>query len=301
MTEGPARLRRPLVAAARHPAAWAFAVAWLGAAAVLAASGLLLLVPQQLGITLTALALSWLTVALTSPPPPPASTRTWRLGLQVVVLAVIAALTGATGAYVGGVAREVLGRLPGWSGLVRYLTLPPHFLHLPIPVPYVLLNPVTDVLLPLVVLLVLGARPGELGLGPGHRAGRVLAIWAALPLIAIGIALGLGAGSPGLAAMVFLRNLFQNGFSEEFLWRGAIQTRLSRLTSPAWGLVLAALTFGLWHIGADAAEVRGRLLDAACAGIVSQAGIGLGLGVVLQRTRNLVAGTVAHMLIDTIG
>jgi membrane protease YdiL (CAAX protease family) len=295
------RLRRPLTATACHPAAWAFAGVWLGSAAVLVASGLVLLVLQQLGITLTALALSWLTAALTSPSPPPPSTRSWRLGMQVGALAVIAALTGVTGAYLGGVGREILGRLPGWSGLVRSLTLPPHFLRLPIPVPYVVLNPVTDVVLPLVVLLALGARPGELGLGRGHRVGRVLAIWAVLPLIAIGIALGLGAGSPALAAMVFLRNLFQNGFSEEFLWRGAIQTRLSRLTTPAWGLVLAALAFGLWHTGADASEVQGRVLDAACAGIVSQAGIGIGLGVVLQRTRNLMAGTVAHMLIDTIG
>lgn len=36
---------------------------------------------------------------------------------------------------------------------------------------------------------------------------------------------------------------------EEFLFRGALQTRLRWLRGPGWALVIQALVFGAWHLG----------------------------------------------------
>ena len=63
--------------------------------------------------------------------------------------------------------------------------------------------------------------------------------------------------------------------------------------------MLSALTFGVWHVGANARfETGGDLLSAACAGIAGQAPYGIAFGVIFQRSRNLLAGSVLHMLID---
>lgn len=108
-----------------------------------------------------------------------------------------------------------------------------------------------------------------------------------------------GQAQPLKLIAVFIRNAFQNGPVEEFLFRGALQSRLSLLFGSGWGLVLSSLAFGVWHIGANARlETGGDLLNAACAGVASQAPFGLAFGLIFQRTQNLLAGSVLHMLID---
>ena len=75
-------------------------------------------------------------------------------------------------------------------------------------------------------------------------------------------------------------------------------TRLALLWGGGWGVALSALAFGLWHLGADAHETGGDLLNAACAGVTGQAPFGIAFGVIFQRTRSLVAGSVVHMVFD---
>jgi membrane protease YdiL (CAAX protease family) len=94
----------------------------------------------------------------------------------------------------------------------------------------------------------------------------------------------------------------QNGFFEEFLFRGALQTRLRKLTTPAWALVLQALIFGLWHLGAGYSATGGSdLLTAAASTIVAQASLGLAFGIIFERTRNLFASSAFHIVINSIG
>lgn len=298
--EAPASsLWRPVASALRAPATWTFAAAWVATAAVLAVLGDLMVVLQSLPQTLIVVLLSWVTVLMTSEARAPDAALgrpRWQPACQLAGLLVIALLTGVIG-MVGN--HALPGALAGiGSRTMQTFRLGPHILG--VPAPLIVLNPVTDVVIPLVVLLLLGARPRDLGLGPGHRVWRVMALWCVLPLVAVLVLIGLGMTTPMSRATAFVRNFFENGFSEEFLWRGAILTRLSRLVSPAWALVLSALGFGLWHVGADASVVHGNLLASACAGIVSQGPFGLGIGVVFQRTRNLAAGTVVHMLYDTL-
>jgi membrane protease YdiL (CAAX protease family) len=46
-------------------------------------------------------------------------------------------------------------------------------------------------------------------------------------------------------------NLLQNGFSEEFLFRGALLTRLRLIMAPSSAIVVSSVAFGLSHIALD--------------------------------------------------
>ena len=96
-------------------------------------------------------------------------------------------------------------------------------------------------------------------------------------------------------------NSLQNGFFEEFLFRGALHTRLSRLLPAPGALVLQALLFGLWHLGANIRMMDGDLLAGAAVCIVSQTIGGLAYGLVFTRTRNLIAPSVAHVMMNAFG
>ena len=113
-------------------------------------------------------------------------------------------------------------------------------------------NPVQYFVIPLILLLLLGARFRELGFAPGHAAWRVSALWAALPLAVWLVLLATGQLAPAVLLRRLLGNALQNGFFEEFLFRGALMTRLARRFSAAWTLVrpgvdLRPLAPGLQH------------------------------------------------------
>jgi membrane protease YdiL (CAAX protease family) len=301
-----ARANRPRVLAldivagvARSPAAWLFAAAWLGSALVLVVSGLGFPFFSLLSGS-GYLLLSLLTVALTraAPAPPAAPAERPRLWLQVGLLLPFVALTAWGGlAFHRVVAPDAaiplwsplvaaLQRLGGaWFGNDRYVA-----------------NPVTYLALPLAVLLLADARPPALGFGRGHRVGRVLLLWCALPLIYLAYALLSGRLAPGRLLMRFVSNFMQNGLFEEFLFRGALQTRLRRLWTPGWALVAQALVFGAWHLGLGYTNTgHAGLLPALASTVVNQAVIGLALGVLFERTRNLLAPSVAHIIANSLG
>lgn len=146
--------------------------------------------------------------------------------------------------------------------------------------------------LPLVLLLLLGTGWRELGFGRGHYSLRMTVIWsfeaigALLVVLLLGQMTGLALGSHAL----------QNGFMEEFLFRGALQTRLVRLLDPAWGLVLSALVFGLWHIGLSVTMTNGDLVAGTTRSILLHGSSGLFVGYIFSRTRNLLAPSLVHIL-----
>jgi len=96
-------------------------------------------------------------------------------------------------------------------------------------------------------------------------------------------------------------NALQNGFFEEFLFRGALQTRLNKFVQPGWALAIQALAFGVWHFNANAGIAPGDPFAALAVCIVSQAVSGLAYGIVFLRTRNLVAPSVAHVVMNAVG
>ena len=113
-------------------------------------------------------------------------------------------------------------------------------------------------------------------------------------------ALATGAAGVGRIATAVASNAVLNGFSEEFLWRGVIQTRIGRLWTPEWGLVLASLGFGWWHIDSIHDWAGNDLLLAASLNVTVQATMGLALGVIFDRTRNLLAPSVVHAVVNSV-
>ena len=250
-------------------------------------------------VLLPLLLFSCLTAVITDDPPEPTRAKTSkpRLLVQLLVVLAIVALFGLAAMSFYGVGPRALGSIPVWSGLFNWLLGLGRALH--VGAPAAISNPVLEFALPLALLLALGARWRDLGIASGHRVGRVLVLWSAPLLVNLGVLIVTGQAQPLRLIGVFIRNGFQNGPAEEFLFRGALLTRLSLLFGGGWGLALSAFVFGVFHVGVNARlETGGDVLAAACAGIAGQMPYGIALGVIFQRTRNLLAGSVTHMLID---
>lgn len=304
ITNSPARNMRGhtthiIAHVSRSPATWLFAAAWLGSALILVVSGHGFPFFSLLTGSVYLL-FSLLTVAITAPAPdaPAAPAERPRLWLQIGLILLFIVLTAWNGlGFHQIVAPDV--SIPLWSPFVDWLQqLGDQWFGNS---NYVA-NPVTYVALPLLVLLLAGARLPALGFASGHRVGHVLLLWCAIPLIYFAYALLSGQIALGRLIARFISNFMQNGFFEEFLFRGALQTRLRRLWSPEWALVVQALLFGAWHLGLGYTNTdHTGLLPALASTIVNQAVIGLAFGVLFERTRNLLAPSVVHILANSVG
>ncbi len=292
-------LGHAVIAVRASRAAWLFAAAWLVSALVLVASGQGF---PLFGLLLGAayLLLSLVTVALTQSRQvaPASSADRPRLWLQTGLILLFVVLTGWNGLVFHDVVSPDAG-LPLWSPLVDALHRAggqwfgnDNYLS----------TPATYLVIPLVVLVVAGARVRGLGFGPGHRIGRNLLLWAAIPVGSFAVALATGQVTVARLAGRLVSNFMQNGFFEEFLFRGALQTRLRPLWGPGWALVVQALVFGAWHLGLGYANTgNAGFLPALASTIVNQAVIGLAFGVIFERTRNLLVPSVAHVLVNSMG
>lgn len=284
---------------ARSPAAWTFALAWVGAALIHIITGFgFPFLSLLTGIA--CLLLSLFTVVLTRPvagaTAPPVNHRPLWLQLGLILLFVM---------------------LTAWNGLVFHRVVPPTA-SLPVWSPLVialerlgdawfgnsnyLANPVTYLALPLLALLLVGVRWPELGLGRGQRVGLVSLLWCAIPLLYLVWALLVGQLSIGRLIGRLISNFMQNGFFEEFLFRGALQTRLRGLWGSGWALVAQALLFGAWHLGLGYSSTdQAGLLPALASVILNQAMLGLAFGVIFERTGNLLAPSAVHLLGNSLG
>jgi membrane protease YdiL (CAAX protease family) len=163
-------------------------------------------------------------------------------------------------------------------------------------------NPAQHFLLPLPLLLLLGARIRGLGFCRGHRTWSVVALWCCVPVGVLVYLLGFGRLSCGVLLYRLLSHLLINGFGEEFLIRGALQTRLRTLLNPSWAIVIQALTFGIWHFAANFGSqgiTDSAAVLALC--IVRSATFGLAFGIIFQRTRNLLTCSIIHVVTNSLG
>lgn len=289
-----------VTSALRHPASVAFGMLWFLAALTLVLRGqgqLLLQTAISLGLLfcVALLLLLWL-----SPDPPEADSTTTqprsRIWLQVAVLMVFILLTGWSGMKFHHL---TTGSIPLWSPLESALETAGGRLF---GADNWVRNPVLYMVLPGLILLFMGARPSELGLRKGYRSWFVVLPWAIVVLVWAVVA-GV-TGQVRLALRIPMRlfdNFMQNGFMEEFLFRGALMTRLAPLAGQNWSLVLSSLLFGVWHLGADTAMLQGDYIAGFAFAIVSQATLGLLFGIMAVRTRSLIAPTAAHIIVNTLG
>lgn len=275
-------------------AAWAYALIWVLSAIVLTLRrgefpfGVLLPVA-------VVLAISMVTIALTDPPsnpgPPPSGGDSARSTIQVAIVLAVIVWAGWRGLVFHGVIPlstvPTFLALPTWDlGTVLFGEGREHWLD----------SMLIYTAIPLLLLLLAGARPRELGLRWGDGTGRVLA-GVAVPLLAF----GLFTANPAVLGQRLISNAFQNGPFEEFLFRGALQTRLRSFISADSALVVQALLFGVWHIGLGLTMTGGDVLAAVAYTIVFQSLLGIGLGVVFARTWSLIAPSILHVLMNSVG
>jgi membrane protease YdiL (CAAX protease family) len=246
-------------------------------------------------------AMMWVTARVTRPGPAPVERRApaptdssgRRAWAQLAVVLVVVLLTSFAP-----------GSVPGWSALVGWFhrlgdaTLPAFWFGGP---GNAVANPFQYFVAPLALLLLLGARLPQLGLGRGHRVRPATQAWLAVPVVVLGGMIAVGAVSGQLIARRVIANAFQNGFFEEFLFRGALQTRLQRFLSVPAALGVQALGFGLWHLRANTAAMGGDVAAGLALCVVSQAVAGLAFGYLFLRTHNLVVPSIAHVAMNVLG
>jgi len=148
-------------------------------------------------------------------------------------------------------------------------------------------------------LLLLGTRWREIGFGRGYRSWTVIVLFS-IPLLVL-IVLKLVSGEKGLLFLLFLfiQNNLRNGFFEEFLFRGPLLSRQNLPKSRFWGVVIATLIFGFFHVPTYRAGFRGDLLAGIAFSLVNPVLIGLCFAIIVLRTRNLFASSVIHTLLNT--
>ncbi len=306
MSEAPGET--PSRSRAGRNAFFVLAAAWLAAIAVLAAAGRPVEEPVAIllifGLALPGVALL-VCRGLPKLPTPPRVARDGVLiaGLLLLVAAFLAFKAPLFAALFGQV------RDPRWSSVVNAL-----------------LKLLVFVAVPLSAYAVGGRlSPQRLGLTwpPGGPRGRSLLAFLAIggALTAIQLAIGRGArplldGSlahrhwvAGLL-LCFLWMSVEAGVVEETFFRLILQSRLAAVTrSPAAGLFLSALLFGLahapglWLRGAGAIEGLGTAPSLPVAAAYSLATMGLAgivFGVLWMRTRNWLLIVALHGLGDAL-
>ena len=95
-------------------------------------------------------------------------------------------------------------------------------------------------------------------------------------------------------------NVFSNGFSEEFLFRGALMSRLTRVISTPWALFAQAAIFGAWHFGANMRGLHGELTLVFPAMIVNQMLFGYAMGFLTLRSGSILIPSAFHALYDAL-
>ncbi|MEA2005196.1 MAG: CPBP family intramembrane glutamic endopeptidase [Acidobacteriota bacterium] len=98
----------------------------------------------------------------------------------------------------------------------------------------------------------------------------------------------------------FIYFFLMSGFSEEFLFRAFIQTRVSYLLkSSVSGVLITSLIFGLVHIQGIMQWYPGTTIaEAFCRAFFLQTFIGIMFGVLWERTRNLIPCVFVHSGVD---
>jgi membrane protease YdiL (CAAX protease family) len=109
-----------------------------------------------------------------------------------------------------------------------------------------------------------------------------------------------------LFPLAFLLLVFTAGFTEEYFFRGIVQTRLGIvLRRKLWAILLTSVLFGVYHLPyaylhpqwPSHGDIGAALESSMGQGIIA----GLILGAVYERSGgNLIASIIVHALIDTL-
>ncbi|MBD8874581.1 CPBP family intramembrane glutamic endopeptidase [Rhodanobacter sp. DHB23] len=152
-----------------------------------------------------------------------------------------------------------------------------------------------------VALMLLGVPWRAMGLGPFNPGSRRIPLtWLAVPVAGLCFAL-VARSAPPLGVFRNLGgNMLQNGFSEEFLFRGAMLGRFRTLMSNNVALLAQAMLFGLWHLSNDYAMARGDIALTLASALCNHAVMGYAMGFLTLRTGNIAGASLFHGILDTV-
>jgi membrane protease YdiL (CAAX protease family) len=237
-----------------------------------------------------------LTALFANLPRPEAGKGRW-IGLQLVAVAGVILVTTYNGMILNH-APSVL--VPTYNRMYfRLLSGLSH--HMPMDIAVGMLNTGYAVIPVALILILLKVPVRALGLGSFRRG--VLAttgLWLIAPIVTFVVLLLTGRLRILFLFRVLLSNLLQNGFCEEFLYRGVLLSRLRALLPGGWALVLQALVFGACHYGLDVTTYHGNRLDAAAEMIVNQALFGYAMGFLVLRLGNIAVPVAFHSMWDAL-
>lgn len=105
--------------------------------------------------------------------------------------------------------------------------------------------------------------------------------------------------------LVFALMLLTAGFTEEFFFRGVMQTRLTRIShSNLWGILLTSLLFAIYHLPyayfLEQWPSYGNFQEALVAVLVEGGPVGIILGTLYARSKNLLAPILLHSTFNAI-
>ncbi len=144
-----------------------------------------------------------------------------------------------------------------------------------------------------------GVGRDDLGIRRWARGANLTAfVWIATAIGFLAYDVVSGALSSAEALRDVVHNVFRNGFSEEFLFRGALLSRLRLVVSNQWAILCQALLFAAWHYGTDIRAANGDPLVAACFMVTVQGVFGYALGYLAVRTRSIAIGSAFHAIAD---
>ena len=279
--------------AMHSPAARFYVAVWFVAAAYMTTTGRVVSVMAYFGILVAVLVLCGVTIWMTEPDnasSPNSSSSKKAPVLQLIILLLIILVTGYEHSIFHG---ANLPHLPFWRQAQGILYEASQSLF---GRGDVFWNSTKYFVIPLVLLLALGARFRSLGLSAGHRIWRVTGLWCGIPIVILFMQLVVGQVGLIRIGNQLLSHFLQNGFFEEFLFRGALQTRLRMLTSRSWAIVIQGLLFGVWHLGLEYKMTGHSDIIAALATTILSSIGGIAFGVIFERTRNLIASSVFHIV-----
>jgi membrane protease YdiL (CAAX protease family) len=92
-------------------------------------------------------------------------------------------------------------------------------------------------------------------------------------------------------------NLFIVGFSEEVIFRGYLQTRLSYWIGTKKGYLLTVIIFSFYHLP-NRMIIEGMSFYGALVNCVALIPISLTFGYIMIKTKNVITGSIFHTFVD---
>jgi membrane protease YdiL (CAAX protease family) len=156
----------------------------------------------------------------------------------------------------------------------------------------------TAVVVPMLLLFLLGARPRQLGLVWSSGGNLRLLLWLALPIAMWIWRLATGHISVLGVIAVLVENFMLNGLPEEFVFRGALLSFFRRYVTSDWAMLAMSVLFALFHYGFTFGEEHGRVVLIVANVIGENLPLGLLFGLMALRSRSIAMGTIVHFSID---